>query len=438
MTSLLLCDIIKRKGKIMKKGLIIKVISLILVISCVLLSGCFDNIKALSKIEPNGEYTFQQYYRYTYKGTTYSILENSKKYKRQFNLRGGSGPSFPDEAIHEDYIYVIDYYGSYRINEVYYNDAVVFKAHIKKPTEAEPILTIKKFEGYRCNIDVTDNLLIIHDYCYNMQIYDLNNLKKITSSSDQQDPIFSVNNKEWSYKEWDNKLVVTENKFHDKIGNITVIDENLTKYKISNIEIKYYALYNDYLLINYKSSPKMVFEYKTGKSINLQAAEEIIDEYLTTVSNQSNNNTSSDDEEIKEFSFNGNNYSWENITTKVERDSNTRDEYGVYSKYEYFTDLIITNTSTQEQYILDDATFKEIAFDIMNAVDGHITCQAIYSQNDELYFCYYLEPGYSMFANNSSLSIMFKYDEKSHTIVYIGFTKEKDYPPIVHKGNLIG
>ena len=33
----------------------------------------------------------------------------------------------------------------------------------------------------------------------------LNNLKKITSSSDQQDPIFSVNNKEWSYKEWDNK-----------------------------------------------------------------------------------------------------------------------------------------------------------------------------------------------------------------------------------------
>ena len=31
-----------------------------------------------------------------------------------------------------------------------------------------------------------------------------------------------------------------------------------------------------------------------------------------------------------------------------------------------------------------------------------------------------------------------KYDEKSNSLVYIGFAREAGYPPIVHKGNLIG
>lgn len=439
---------LKKKGKIMKKGLIIKVISFILIFSCLFTGGCFfnlgyrSNIKALSKIETNEEYTFQQLDKYTYKGKTFSLFNNMRKYKRNLGLKAGNGTAFRETKIVGDYVYALCYYGAYQVDNESYNDAVVLKAHIKKPTEVEPILAIKKFKSYYCYIDVTDNLLILYSR-YSIQIYDLNNLKKPTYWNIKQELLFSVTNKYWKYIEHDKKLVVlTKEQSKATNGDITVIDKNLTKYNIPNVTANYFALYNDYLLLNYnnKSVPhtRSVYEYKTGKRVESPRAEEIIKEYLEFNANQPKDNSSSD-EEIKEFSFNGNNYTWENVTTTVKRNSNTRDEYGKYSSYSYYTDLIITNVDTQEKYTLNDETFKEVAKEVLNAIGSHVTCKKIYSQNGELYFCYYnLESAWGVISGNTTPSIVFKYNEQSNKLVYIGFGEEAGYPPIVHKGNLIG
>lgn len=343
--------------------------------------------------------------------------------RKDYKLKKGNGFSFASAKDIGNYIYVLRPFGAYSLDDDYFNDAIIGKAPINNPTKIEIVDVLKKQNQYYCYLSSFYDLLIcdsgsIHIYNTktNQKIYTIENCVDYEGNTECMTIIYKNST--------DKKMVL-------------VIDQNYNEYNFE-IQVSYFRsfnVYNNYVIFyNHVDNKIFVYDYKTGIKLEDDQSNIIYNEYKNSL------DTPSNIQEENNFIYKGQNYTWEKEVITEEVLTNEKNDNGEYiTKKVFHVNVIINNLNTKQSYKLTNEEFNIQANTVLQALNNApITCQAIFSVNDELYFCYYYsEDFFGVISGDTTPSIVFKYDEQTNKLVYIGYGEEPSYVPQVFKGNII-